>query len=338
MTRVGAVSAAGLLMLGSALAGAAGPGAGDGAVEIREWNVPYEQSRPRDPFVDDKGRVWFVGQRTHYLAYLEPGTGRFEKFDLEDSAGPHNLIVDPKGRVWYAGNLTSHIGRLDPGSGEIVKYPMPDPRARDPHTLAFGRENDIWFTTQGGNMIGRLDMETGRVRLVAVPTPKARPYGIKVDEKGRPWVVLFGTNKLAAIDAETMTLEEIALPRTDARPRRLEIDSGGNVWYVDYAKGRVGTYDVESRKFEEWPTPGGEGSRPYGTAMDKADRLWFVETGVSPNAFAGFDTRSKRFVEPTPVPSGGGSVRHMYYHRPTGEVWFGTDTNTIGRATLPPAG
>jgi len=83
-------------------------------------------------------------------------------------------------------------------------------------------------------------------------------------------------------------------------------------------------------------TPGGEAARPYGTAMDTADRLWFVESGVSPNAFVGFDTRTKRFLPATPVASGGGSVRHMYYHEPAQEVWFGTDANTIGRARLPP--
>jgi hypothetical protein len=28
----------------------------------------------------------------------------------------------------------------------------------------------------------------------------------------------------------------------------------------------------------------------------------------------------------------------MFYHAPAREIWFGADTNTIGRAKLPPAG
>ena len=32
-------------------------------VEIREWTVPWANTRPRDPIVDAEGRVWFVGQR-----------------------------------------------------------------------------------------------------------------------------------------------------------------------------------------------------------------------------------------------------------------------------------
>ena len=312
--------------------GTADPGA---TVDIREWKVPYEESRPRDPYVDREGRVWFVGQRTHYVAYLNPESGEFKKFDLEAGAGPHNLIVDKNGYVWYAGNLKANIGRLDPKTGEIKTFTMPDPAARDPHTLVFDQQENIWFTTQGGNMIGRLETASGQVRLVPIPTPKARPYGIKVDAKGRPWAVLVGTNKLATIDPATMALKEIELPRAETRPRRLEIDSKGDIWYVDYATGRIGHYKVESGRVEEWVTPGGEASQPYGTAMDKADRLWFVESGPSPNMFIGFDTRTKQFLPGTPVPSGGGTVRHMYYHPPTNEVWFGTDTNTIGRAKLP---
>ena len=36
-------------------------------VEITEWTVPWEKTRPRDPFLDNRGRVWFVGQAGNYI-------------------------------------------------------------------------------------------------------------------------------------------------------------------------------------------------------------------------------------------------------------------------------
>src|SRR6185437_5440130 len=33
---------------------------------VTEWKVPWEKTRPRDPYVDAKGRVWFVGQEGNY--------------------------------------------------------------------------------------------------------------------------------------------------------------------------------------------------------------------------------------------------------------------------------
>ncbi len=304
-------------------------------VVITEWLVPYEASRPRDPYVAPDGRVWFVGQRSDYAAAFDPRTGEFERFDLPEGTGPHNLIVDSDGTVWYAGNRAAHIGKLDPVTGEIEQVETPDPPARDPHTLVFAPDGSIWFTVQGGNVVGHLQTTTGEVRLLPVETESARPYGIVVAPNGRPWIALFGTNKLATVDTETMQLTEIELPREDARPRRLVLTSDGDVWYVDHAKGFLGRYSPADGRFEEWEMPSGGSSRPYAMAVDDRDRLWMVETGVTPNRFLGFDPAAGEFIAATEIGSGGGSVRHMYYDERTQSIWFGTDTNYLGRAQLP---
>ena len=49
-----------------------------------------------------------------------------------------------------------------------------------------------------------------------------------------------------------------------------------------------------------------------------------------------FDSKTLQFSEETAVPSGGGVVRHMVYDPATKSIWFGSDNNTIGQATLPP--
>jgi len=199
----------------------------------------------------------------------------------------------------------------------------------------FDKNGDIWFTAQGGNAVGHLTVSTGVIRLIKVPTESARPYGIKLDSKGRPWVVLFGTNKIATVDPATMQLREIALPNADARPRRIEITSNDKIYYGDYARGVLGRYDPASGKFDEFPLPGGADSRPYGMATDGEDRVWVVQTS-RPNQFVAFDTKTQKFSEPTAVPSGGGTVRHMYYDAASKSIWFGTDANTIGQAVVPP--
>ena len=301
--------------------------------------MPYESSRPRDPFAESAGSVWFVGQRTGYLAHFDVETEAFTKVELREGSAPHNLIVGPDGIVWYAGNKTALIGRYDPATGETEEIPMPDEAARDPHTLVMDEEEEhIWFTLQGSNMIGRLTIETRQVDLVPSPAERSRPYGIKIGPNGSIWVVLFGTNKLVNLDPETMDMREIDLPRAETRPRRLEVGADGRVWYVDYAKGMLGVYDLASTEFTEYPMPSGEGARPYGTAMDSNGRIWIAASGPSPNLFVGFDPETEEFFSSTPVKSGGGTIRHMHYHQPSGAVWFGTDTNYLGRAIVEPKG
>ncbi len=302
-------------------------------VPIKEWPVPYSDSRPRDPYVDSQNRVWFVGQVGNYIAYLDPATGKFRRYEIEDGALPHNLIVDKKDMVWYAGNGNGHIGKLDPASGKVTRYPMPAD-VRDPHTLIADDKDNIWFTAQQSNYVGRLNTKTGKVDVARVPSPNARPYGIEVDSKGRPWFNEFGNEKLATIDPQTLKITEYSMPNDRSRGRRIAITSDDRIWYVDYTRGYLGRFDPATRQFKEWALPGGAGALPYAMSMDDKDRLWMVETGSQPNRFVGFDPKTEKFFGITPVPSGGGTVRHMMYDKKTGQIWFGTDNNTVGRAEV----
>ena len=331
-------SATALVTIASAAPAAAQtPVASDQRVEMREWVVPWKDTRPRDPMRDPaSGRVWFVGQEGNYVATLDPRTGEFKRYAVDDGTFPHDVIVDARGNAWYAGNRNAMIGRIDGATGTVTRYPMPDKAARDPHTLAFDGRGGIWFTVQGGNRVGRLDTKSGRVQLVAMPTANARPYGIVVDTAGRPWFAQFGTNKIGTIDPRTMALREYPLPNDRSRPRRIALTSDGAIWYVDYTRGMLGRLDPRTGSVREWANPGGAASLPYAMTVDDRDRLWFVETGAQPNRLVGFDPKSERFVGVTPVGSGGGTVRHMTFDRATGTIWFGTDAGTIGKAVVSP--
>jgi len=303
------------------------------SIDIKEWHVPFE-GQPRDTFAAGDDEIWFVGQAGHYLARFTPSTEEFFKRDLEDNAGPHNLISSSDGIVWYSGNLKGYIGRYDPQKDLINRIAMPKDDAKDPHTLVFDEnEEHIWFTVQWGNYVGRLTLADSSVELIPVPTSRARPYGIKMAPDGTPWIVLLGTNKLAKVDPETLELSEIKIPNKDARPRRLEVTDDGRIWYSDYGTGVLGLYNPKTEAFKEWPLPGDEEARPYGTSLDKRGRVWVV-TGSRPNYFIGFDTQVEKIISITAIPSGGGTVRHMDYHSPTDTVWFGTDTQNLGRAVI----
>ncbi|MCI0432489.1 MAG: lyase [Gemmatimonadetes bacterium] len=303
-------------------------------VEIREWPVPWENTRPRDPYADAQGRVWFVGQVGNYIAFLDPASGEFKRYEIEEGTNPHNLIVDARG-VWYAGNANARIGLLDPQTGKARIFPMPDPAARDPHTLVFAPDGNLWFTVQGGNFIGRLMAATGEVKVIPSKTASSRPYGIRLDASGRPWINLFNSNKIATVDPSTNEIREYEVPRPGARTRRIEVTKDGLVWYVDFAEGYLGRLDPATGQTKEWRTPSAERSRPYAMASDDHGRIWFVETGVQPNQFVGFDPKTEQFFSVTPIPSGGGAVRHMMFEPEKREIWFGTDRGTIGKAAIP---
>ncbi len=303
-------------------------------IKITEWPVPWEASRPRDPDVAPGGTIWLVGQGGDYVARFDPVGEKFSRQDLPPGTGPHTVIVDRDGSLWIAGNKQAYIGHMNPHTGEMQRINMPDETATDPHTLVFSGDKEIWFTLQWSNYVGRLNKLSGKVDLLAVPKDKARPYGIKMDSKGHPWIALLGTNGLATVDPETMELKIVSLPRAAARLRRLAITPDDAVWYTDYGEGFIGRYAPETGEFTEWKTPT-ERSGPYAMEVDGKGRLWFVETFPKPNLLVGFDPSSGTFFSVTPIPSGAGSVRHMVYEKNTNSLWFGTDTNNLAQAMLP---
>jgi len=303
-------------------------------VIIKEFPVPWKDSRPRDPDVAPNGVIWLVGQGGDYAARFDPASEEFTRKVLPPGTGPHNLIIDRDGTLWIAGNRQAFIGRMNPYTGDLSRFTMPDDSARDPHTLVFSGRDEIWFTMQWSNYAGRMNKRSGEIDLVPMQTEKARPYGIKMDSNNHPWIALLGTNGLATIDPATMALKVHYTPRDQARIRRLTITRDDMVWYTDYNEGFFGRYNPETGEFTEWKTPS-ERSGPYAMAADADGRIWFVETWPEQNLLVGFDPITEMIFSITPIPSGAGAVRHMVFDPNRNSLWFGTDTNNLAQAILP---
>jgi virginiamycin B lyase len=302
---------------------------------VQEWTVPWEGTRPRDPYVAPNGLVWFVGQEGNYIANLDPKTGKFDRYEIDEGTHPHNLVVAPDGMVWYTGNRNGRLVKLDPKTRKLTNYMMPDPdKVGDPHTMVLDKGGNAWFTAQGAAVVGRRDAKTGKIRLWETGSG-TRPYGIGLDDQQRPWYVLFGTNAIGTIDPATMKERRYELPE-GARPRRIAVMKDG-IWYGDYARGYLGRLDPATGKVAEFKLPAAGSSLPYAMAGDDKGRIWVAETGVSPNRLVAFDPAAGKFTEAVDTEGGDqpNTIRHMVFHQPTREIWYGTDRNTIGRLELP---
>ncbi len=289
------------------------------SVTIKEWTLPTPNSFPHDPALGPDGSLWYTGMGSNTIGRLNPKTGEIKEYPLKTAnSGPHGLVADKEGNIWFTANFKGYIGRLDPTTGKITEYKLPE-AAHDPHTPVFDRKGILWFTVQAGNMVGRLNPKTGDIKVKPLPTPDARPYGIAVNSKGIPLFCELGANKLASTDPDTMLIKEYPLPK-DARPRRLAIAADDNIYYTDFSGGRLGRLNPIDGKAEEWPSPGGRGSRPYAIAITPDGKVWYSESGVTPNTIVRFDPKTVSFSS-RPIPSGGGVVRNMVA-TPDGDLYL----------------
>jgi virginiamycin B lyase len=307
------------------------------APQLKEHNEAWMVgTRPRDPFPDQKGRVWFLGQTGNYVGRIDTD-GKIHKFEIDAGTGPHNLVVDAHGNPWFTGNLNNRLVKMDPETGKLTTYMIPDPAVRDPHTMMFDQKGNAWFTAQQSGFVGHFTTATGQFKLFKMDQG-SRPYGLVIDKNGRPWFDLFGTNKIGTIDPATMEFKAYVLPNERSRPRRIEVTSDGAVWYGDYGRGYLGRLDPATGVTQEWLLPGGALSLPYGMAVDDQDRIWVAETNpTKANRLVSFDTKKKVFVDNIPVgpEDKPNTIRHMQFDPNTKMIWFGQDRGFIGSLKLP---
>ena len=304
--------------------------------EPKLYSTPWDGTRPRDPYADQKGNVWFVGQQGNYIARLDPKTGEFKRYTVDEGTHPHNVVVDKQGQVWFTGNRNGRIVKLDPATGKLTNFMMPDPKVRDPHTMIFDGNGDAWFTAQGASVVGKLTTATGKIQTWNME-PQSRPYGIVVDSKNRPWFDLFGTNKIGTIDPKSGEFKAYTLPQERSRPRRIAVTPDDVVWYGDYTRGFLGRLDPKTGKVEEWALPSGPASLPYAVTSDDRGRIWLAETGVQPNRLVAFDPAQKKFTETITIAADkANTIRHMTFDKASRKIWFGGDANMIGSVTVAP--
>ncbi len=304
----------------------------DGPLKITfdEWLVPTLGQRPRDPVEASDGTIWWAGQWGNILGRINPD-GSMDEFPLPSGAHPHSVLLGPGETIWYTGNRNGTIGQLDPETGDVREYPMPDPNARDPHTAIFDADGILWFTLQQSNMVGRLDPATGDVDLMTAPTPRSRPYGIKLDAVGTPWVACNGSNCLLRVDRTALTLAEIKLPDAGTTVRRLDIGADGMIWFVNSRLGRLGRYSPTTGAIKEWPSPSGPKSHPYAIAITPDGAIWYNESGTRPDMLVRFDPKTETF-QSFEIPTAGitsGLVRHMRATKDGGLVLHQTASNRI---------
>ena len=296
--------------------------------------VPWEGTRPRDPYVAPNGLVW-SWDRKGTTSPTRSQDRQVRSLQIDPGTHPHNLVVAPDRHGLVHRQSQRAAGEADLKTRKLTNYMMPDPdKVGDPHTMVLDKAGNVWFTAQGAAVVGRRDAKTGEIRLWETGSG-TRPYGIGLDDQQRPWYVLFGTNAIGTIDPATMKARRYELPE-GARPRRIAVMKDG-IWYGDYARGYLGKLDPATGKVTEFKLPAGESSLPYAMAGDDKGRIWLAETGVRPNRLVAFDPAAGKFTQTVDTEGGDqpNTIRHMVFYQPTREIWYGTDRNTMGGSRCP---
>lgn len=281
-------------------------------LEIESFPVP-PGSRPHDvaPAVD--GGVWYTGQGSGELGWLDPETGRVEVFDLGAGSRPRGVITAADGTAWITDGGRNSIIAFEPASAELTEFPLPPERPNaNLNTATFDGAGILWFTGQNG-VYGSLDPGSGE--MVVYDAPRGRgPYGIATTPAGSVYLASLAGSYVGAVQDDG-SLEVLEPPTPGQGARRVWSDSKGAIWVSEWNSGNVSRYVPATGQWTTWPLPGDDPAT-YAVYVDDMDVVWLSDFAA--NAMVRFDPSSESFTQ-LRLPSDPGDIRQIL-GRP-GEVW-----------------
>lgn len=279
---------------------------------IESFAVPAG-SRPHDiaPAVD--GGVWYTGQGSGELGWLDPRSGEVETVDLGAGSRPHGVITGSDGTAWITDGGRNSIIAFDPTTSELSEFPLPDDRPdANLNTATFDGRGILWFTGQNG-IYGELDPATGDMTVYDAPRGRG-PYGIATTPDGSVYLASLAGSYVGAVQSDG-SLEVLEPPTPGQGARRVWSDSQGSIWVSEWNSGNVSRYVPATDAWTTWTLPGGDPAT-YAVYVDEMDIVWLSDFAA--NAMVRFDPKTETFTQ-LPLPNDPGNVRQIL-GRP-GEVW-----------------
>jgi streptogramin lyase len=96
--------------------------------EMKLFQTPTRNSRPRRGRLDDQGRVWFAEFFGERIGMFDTKTERFQEWEVPGGFfAPYDVTLAKDGHVWTGGMNADRIIRLNLETGKITEYPLPSP-------------------------------------------------------------------------------------------------------------------------------------------------------------------------------------------------------------------
>jgi virginiamycin B lyase len=281
---------------------------------LKEFPVP-SGSHPHDVAPAAKsGIVWYTGQGSGRLEWLDPSTGKTHEIGLGQGSAPHGVIIGPDGAPWITDGGLNAIVRVDPLTEKVQLFTLPQNSSyANLNTATFDHHGILWFTGQSG-IYGRLDASTGKIQVFKAPRGPG-PYGITTTPNGDVYYASLAGSYISRINVSTGAATVLDPPTQDQGARRIWSDSHGRLWISEWNAGKLALYDPATDKWQEWRLPGSN-PMPYAVYVDNRDTVWLSDFGA--NALVKFDP-TKREFEVFSLPTPNANVRQILGR--LGEIW-----------------
>ena len=241
--------------------------------------------------MDEKGIVWYAGNRNGRIGRLDPATGQVKTFMTGEARDPHTMAFDGKGNIWFTSQSSNRIGRLNMESGK-VDLVTPNETPSNPYGLVLDAQGRPMVALLRTGKLVRIDPTTLAVTRFDQADPLSRSRRVEVTPDGMLWYADEARGYLGRIDPNTRQVKEWRAPGgATAAPYALTKDDQGRIWFSEAGpvKQLVG-FDPKTEKFSVYPVSGTirnmmfdrkTGTMWFGTDANNLGRLVVREGGAT---------------------------------------------------------
>ena len=277
--------------------------------QVNAYPLPIADSEPYD-IAYATGAVWVTERMGNKVARFDPVAASWTEYDIPTAnSQPTGLIVLPGQpvQIWFAERAGNKLGLLavaDDLTGALVEFPLPAGSPYDNaemEDVAATSGNAVWFTLPGSELTGRFNLSlwdpANPTSAFAFQNPRnypwlypgkiLRPWQIKLDGIGLPWITEPGTNQLMRFNPGTVVSWEhhpVLTPDSGLDGLYItQMDVATDdvmVWYTARTASRVGQLRrVNFRTLRsELPLPA---SAPTDIAVDADGCAWIAAGGTN---------------------------------------------------------
>jgi virginiamycin B lyase len=249
----------------------------DSTGNVTTFDVPPPMVAMNSIAVSTTGDVWVTSASQDYLARLNPATGHFDTYSLQQiSPGPFKapgqITAGTDGTMWFFEGNNNTIAKVT-SDGTLSEFHMPNDDSV-PGNLMKAPDGSIWFTQPYLNRIAKIADDGTITTTYTIPRAEVYPSSLMMGPDGNFWFRESG-EKMAHMNLDGSGYAEVATPGLQAGELALGPDgafwgtqsgSGNDDYYARVTtSGAVSLYAI--------PTPHTSSRAPisaYGS-------IWFAE-------------------------------------------------------------
>jgi len=174
--------------------------------------------------VDSSDNVYFTDTGLDQIVRLEPSTGVFTSWQLDNGVNPNYIAIDSSENIFFTEGGGDAIGKLNPNTNEVTEWTIPAINS-SPKYIGVDSQDMVFFLQSVGNKIVRLNPSTNSFTEWSTIS-NLDNTGIAFDSSDN---VYFGpVGKLGKLDPITNNMTEWDIFGSYGGP--LTIDSQGIVY------------------------------------------------------------------------------------------------------------